>query len=345
VIASLYCCVNFFLRLQSAMHIKNGSLFLFRLFGVNVFVHWSWLLIAVVQIFLSRNDKGIITRLQHPIGFHIALYLCLFLIVLIHEFGHALACKSVGGKADQIFLWPLGGIAYVQPPQRPGALLWSIAAGPLVNVILLPLTIVPGIYIAAVAPPGAAAPDFLISLAVINAILLIFNMLPFYPLDGGQILRSLIWFVAGRGLSLFIASIIGIVGAALLALAALLVTQSVWLAIVGVFMAVQSYQGLRFGYAQYKMESGPRHDHASCPFCHQHPPQSPLWSCPCGSRFDTFQTGGNCPACGRAFQTTMCPFCQQSSPIHLWFPQNAAFSNPPAAFSAPWPPPPAPPTV
>ena len=61
-----------------------------------------------------------------------------FLIVLLHEFGHALACRQVGGTANQIVLWPLGGVAYVNPPQRPGATLWSIAAGPLVNVALLP---------------------------------------------------------------------------------------------------------------------------------------------------------------------------------------------------------------
>src|SRR5207248_8681913 len=66
-------------------------------------------------------------------------YLALFLIVLMHEFGHALACRQVGGKADRIVLWPLGGVAYVDPPQRPGATLWSIAAGPLVNVALMPV--------------------------------------------------------------------------------------------------------------------------------------------------------------------------------------------------------------
>ena len=66
-------------------------------------------------------------------------YLALFLIVLMHEFGHALACRQVGGTANRIVLWPLGGVAYVNPPQRPGATLWSIVAGPLVNVVFLPI--------------------------------------------------------------------------------------------------------------------------------------------------------------------------------------------------------------
>src|SRR5205823_188694 len=65
--------------------------------------------------------------------------LVLFLIVLIHEFGHQLACRQVGGKTHDIVLFPLGGIAYVSPPEHPGPQLWSIAAGPLVNVILIPV--------------------------------------------------------------------------------------------------------------------------------------------------------------------------------------------------------------
>ena len=59
-------------------------------------------------------------------------YLTLFLIVLMHEFGHSLACRQVGGQANGIVLWPLGGVAYVSPPQRPGAMLMeyrSRAAG------------------------------------------------------------------------------------------------------------------------------------------------------------------------------------------------------------------------
>ena len=78
------------------------------------------------------------TERYSSIGWNVAEYLALFLIVTIHEFGHALACRQVGGQANQIVLWPLGGVAYVNPPQRPGATLWSIAAGPLVNVVLAP---------------------------------------------------------------------------------------------------------------------------------------------------------------------------------------------------------------
>src|SRR5204863_7995746 len=116
-------------------------------------------------------------------------YCTLFLIVLVHEFGHALACKSVGGKAERIMLWPLGGVAFVQPPERPGAYLWSIAAGPLVNVVLIPLTLGAYWWAGRLAVSGELL-HFLWMATRINLALLIFNMIPIFPLDGGQILRS-----------------------------------------------------------------------------------------------------------------------------------------------------------
>src|SRR5208282_4294037 len=100
-----------------------------------------------------------------------------FAIVLMHEFGHALACKSVGGQADRIVLWPLGGVAYVRPPMRPGAMLWSIVAGPLVNVLLLPVTI--AFTWLPLQNPDLA--HFVQMVAYINIGLLIFNILPIYP--------------------------------------------------------------------------------------------------------------------------------------------------------------------
>src|SRR6185436_1923400 len=116
-------------------------------------------------------------------GWNIAEYLSLFVIVLMHEFGHALACRSVGGEANRIVLWPLGGVAYVRPPQRPGAVLWSIAAGPLVNVMLVPVTLALLIAFPSL-PADEPASDFqryLLTVKYINFALLFFNILPIYP--------------------------------------------------------------------------------------------------------------------------------------------------------------------
>jgi Zn-dependent protease len=199
------------MRLMFAL--RRGSIRLFRLFGIDVFLHWSWFLIAAFFLFVD-NGLG-------SVGLQAALFVSLFAIVLLHEFGHALACRSVGGIARDIVLWPLGGIAFVQPPQRPGAVLWSVAAGPLVNLILvLPLGLaawlVGGDAIAGGAvdvgslPPLAA---YLMLLSMVNLVLLVFNMLPIYPLDGGQILMAILWFFIGHARALKATAAVGIVAA------------------------------------------------------------------------------------------------------------------------------------
>src|SRR5580765_3695175 len=114
------------------MRSGQGSIRLFRFSGIDVFLHWSWFVVAIYEIQCRTGRYTSVT-------WNVLEYLGLFLIVLTHEFGHALACRQVGGNANRIVLWPLGGVAYVDPPQRPGATLWSIAAGPLVNVVLVPL--------------------------------------------------------------------------------------------------------------------------------------------------------------------------------------------------------------
>src|SRR5262249_31039768 len=110
--------------------LRSGSFRLFRVAGITVFVHWMWFLVAFIEV-QWRSD------VYTSRVWNVLEYLSLFGIVLLHEFGHALACRSVGGTARHILLWPLGGIAYVSPPARPGAVLWSIAAGPLVNALFV----------------------------------------------------------------------------------------------------------------------------------------------------------------------------------------------------------------
>ena len=223
-------------------NLTAGSLPLFRISGIQVYLHWTWLVVAYLEI-VTRVNK------YQSMTWNVIEYLAIFGIVLLHEFGHALACRQVGGQANRIMLWPLGGVAFVQPPPRPGALLWSIAAGPLVNVILLPVTGV-AFVIATFAGLQNEYPDFvhfLISIVVINLVMLIFNMLPIYPLDGGQILQALLWFVIGRARSLMVSGVIGLAGAAGLIVLALVLFQDKWLAIVAIFVAWQAWQGFRMG--------------------------------------------------------------------------------------------------
>src|ERR1700742_3209924 len=160
------------------MPTRRGSIRIFRFLGIDVFLHWSWILIAVLRIeFLHYHEY------QMP-AWYVIEYLGLFGIVLLHEFGHALACRQVGGQANQIVLWPLGGVAYVSPPQRPGAMLWSIAAGPLVNVALFPIFSVFWLcsHLVGWSETHPDAYQFLETIWQINLGLLIFNMFPVFPL-------------------------------------------------------------------------------------------------------------------------------------------------------------------
>ena len=209
---------------------QDGSLRLFRFAGIQVFLHWSWFLVAVYVI-STRADR------YSSLAWNLAEYLVLFLIVLLHEFGHALACRQTGGLADRIVLWPLGGIAFVQPPPRAGAHLWSIAAGPLVNVVLVPLLFGLQVVVGNL-DSGDGRSDlalFLFDVQRINLLILVFNLLPIYPLDGGQIFRSLLWFGLGPVKSLLVASVVGFVGiAGLVGLA--FWWQSLWTGLMAYFL-------------------------------------------------------------------------------------------------------------
>src|ERR1019366_6398205 len=283
---------------------RQGSLRLFRIAGVDVFLHWSWFLVAAYEI--SGGTKS-----YSSLTFNVLEYLALFLIVLLHEFGHALACRQVGGTASRIVLWPLGGVAYVDPPPRPGAELWSIVAGPLVNVALLPVlwTIV---ILSRSSGWAEAMPNSYALLGMvwfINKWLLIFNMLPVYPLDGGKILRSLLWFVLGRARSLMVATILGFVGVVGFVILALWM-RSVWFGVISAFMLVNCWGGLTQARALLRLAKLPRRDGFHCPRCKAAPPVGDFWKCGrCGQPFDTFQTGAVCPHCAAQFAVTKCLDC------------------------------------
>ncbi len=292
---------------------RQGSIHLFRFAGVDVFLHWSWFLVAAYEIQLRKGSYSSVT-------WNVLEYLALFLIVMLHEFGHSLACRQVGGRADRIVLWPLGGVAYVDPPPRPGATLWSIAAGPLVNVALLPLLY--GVVAQGRSQGWAEAMPDLFSLIRsvmwINAGLLFFNILPIYPLDGGQIFRSLLWFVLGRARSLMVATILGLIGiAGFIGLA--LWRGSVWYGALALFMLMNCWGGLQHARALLRFAKLPRREGFACPSCKTAPPLGEYWKCgPCGQPFDTFQTGSVCPHCGTQFALTRCLDCGQQHPINEW---------------------------
>jgi Zn-dependent protease len=291
----------------------KGSVRLFSVAGIDVFVHWGWLVVAWIE--LSKP----LFKYQSQI-WNVIEYLALFAIVTMHEFGHVLACRQVGGKANQIMLWPLGGAALVQPPPRPGAQFWTIAAGPLVNFLLIPVTF--GLGFAAEAAGlrnvNVDAARFLGNIAWINVWLLVFNLLPVYPLDGGRILQCLLWFVVGRVWSLRIAGSLALVASlGLIGLA--LATMHWWWALLAFFVTSQSLAALRLANALSRTLKAPRHSEYVCPSCRLSPPMGNFWICrKCKTLFDTFEHLALCPGCGQDLTVTQCPRCEAQHSLPDW---------------------------
>lgn len=294
---------------------EKGSVRLFRFAGIQVYLHWSWFLVAVYSV-SARGDR------YDEVFYAIAEYLVLFGIVLMHEFGHSLACRQVGGQSDHIVLWPLGGIAFVRPPHRPGALLWSIAAGPLVNVVLVPVTYAFWAWCdqTSLAATSPDLPEFGFAVFAINLGLLIFNILPVYPLDGGQIVQSLLWFVVGFGRSLYISAILGFVGlAGLLAASFHFDLSPVWIGIVAVFLGTRCWHTLKLARERRALELRPRDSAHACPACGASALAEIAIACgACGRPFNPYATGGICPACGAVHPDIRCIDCGEMRPITDW---------------------------
>jgi Zn-dependent protease len=181
-----------------------------RWFKITVVIHWLFVIYAGFTIWNAAPGEQLFT----------AVYMgLLFAVVLMHEFGHALACQAVGGIALHIVLWPLGGIAFVKPPNNVRAWLITTVCGPLVNAVLWPLFWVIYRYglpaLALHVNPEAAWFDWLNTccylMVEINRMLLLFNLIPAYPMDGGRILQELLWMAVGYQRSLQIAGMVGTV--------------------------------------------------------------------------------------------------------------------------------------
>ena len=303
------------------MPTNKGAFKIFSLAGIGVYVHWSWFLVAIYSVQYRTHEYS-------SMIWNVLEYLSLFAIVLTHEFGHQLSCRQVGGQTHDIVLWPLGGVAYVSPPQRPGAQLWSIAAGPLVNVVLVPLlaTLVSITGHLGWSETYHDAYELFYNVWIINIVLLVFNLMPVYPLDGGQILRSLLWFPFGRANSLMAASVIGFIGvggliilAGLLSLAPESRSSGIWMGIMSAFILLNCWGGLKQARALAKIAKIPRREGFVCPSCKTAPPLGELWRCgKCGKPFDTFLAQAQCPHCGTQYNVTQCLDCGTASPFAAW---------------------------
>jgi hypothetical protein len=159
---------------------------------------------------------------------------------------------------------------------------------------------------------------FLFLLWYINLLLLGFNLLPIYPLDGGQIVRSLLWFVIGRARSLMVTVIIGFIGLPLWFLFAWW-QRSYWYGIIGFFILANCWRGLQHARLLVRADRLPRREGFKCPSCYASPPVGAWWACgQCQKPFDAFEMLAVCPNCGAQFKTTRCLDCGEMHPISNW---------------------------
>lgn len=258
----------------------NWSFRIGRLFAVTIRVHITFLLGAVILLAMELPERGSDASVDWGFALTATLggYVLLFFIVLVHEFGHCFGARYTGGEADEILIWPLGGLAFVKPPNNPSAHMITTLAGPMVNVVFCAIS-----SVALVAWTGSlggvpwnplhpATPVdsaiyptmgqwWLMRFFGISYVLLIINMFPVFPFDGGRVLQAWLWPRKGYRVSMELATGTGMVGAVIIGVFGLLSGEFLLIAIAGFgylscwqirrqlreFGAVEDDGGLDFG--------------------------------------------------------------------------------------------------
>src|SRR5213592_1395661 len=163
------------------------SLPIFRVAGIQLRIHITFLLLIAWLAFGYYAQGGSAAAASRVI-FVLLLLLC----VVLHEFGHAFAAKAFGINTPDITLLPIGGVARLERmPEEPVQELIIAVAGPLVNVV-----IALGLFVAggsqALLNPSSVGGGLVAQLLTINIMLVLFNLLPAFPMDGGRVLRALL---------------------------------------------------------------------------------------------------------------------------------------------------------
>jgi Zn-dependent protease len=210
--------------------IFSGSVPLFTAFGIRVRMHASLLLLIVLTLATAGMRGGI--GIANAMTFGVVL----FGIILLHEFGHCFAARSVGGEAHDILMWPLGGLAFADAPSRPWPQFVVAAGGPLVNVAICALTsgaiwIInvhdPRFHWNPLSPGGVGTVSFYLRwIFSVSMGLLIFNLLPIFPMDGGRILQAILWAKLRYYRATLVTCVVGMIGSVLMAMYGIAVFSS-----------------------------------------------------------------------------------------------------------------------
>lgn len=185
------------------------SLSLGRIAGIQVFIHWTFLILIVWTIYSdARQGLGVVDMVWSVV-FVLAIFVC----VTLHEYGHALAARRYGIQTRDITLLPIGGLARLESmPEKPKEELVVAIAGPAVNVViallLLPVLIVSG-GLGEIESLTIGKSNFILMLLAVNVSLVVFNLIPAFPMDGGRIFRALLGFWLERNKATQIAATVG----------------------------------------------------------------------------------------------------------------------------------------
>lgn len=238
----------------------NGSIRVGNLFGIPFYVHPSWFLVLGLVTFsyggqLSAIFPGLAGGSAFLLGFVAAL--CLFASVLAHELGHSFVALWQGIEVKSISLFLFGGLAALEKEsETPAQSFWVAIAGPLVSLLLFGLFTAIGIGTPITGPLAAMVS----LLAYINLMLALFNLIPGLPLDGGNILKSVVWKVTGnpyKGVVFAsrVGQFLGWIGISLGLLAVLGISQigSFWTLLIGWFLLQNAGSSAQFARIQDKL--------------------------------------------------------------------------------------------
>ncbi|MDH5413007.1 MAG: site-2 protease family protein [Flavobacteriaceae bacterium] len=193
----------------------KGALKLGSVAGIKIELHWTFTLLIAWVVFLDLQQGG---DLESSL-FNVSLILILFICVVLHELGHALTAKKFKIQTQRITLLPIGGVAMLDKmPDKPKQELLVALAGPAVNVVIasLLLIFIPIKSYLVLEPEEieqflntTGSQSFLFYLFVANIMLVVFNSIPAFPMDGGRVLRALLAMTMDRVKATNIAARIG----------------------------------------------------------------------------------------------------------------------------------------
>lgn len=191
---------------MSGCSVQRWSLSLGRWWGVSVYLHIFFVLSALMALGFSLAESDLVTASLMMVG-------VLLVSVILHEVGHALAATRVGGKVDAVVLGPVGGLISPRVPDEPEIQLFVALAGPFMHLLLAVLAAVAlafagysqliGLLNPFATPQDLIEPGGTLVVAAkitlwLNWTLMLLNLLPAYPFDGGPILRAMLWTAVGQ---------------------------------------------------------------------------------------------------------------------------------------------------